>query len=51
MIKYFDPKEMADAIQNVKTDFQTLNQELESKKYNLRLNEEEEKVNIEQAKK
>jgi hypothetical protein len=32
MIKYFDPKEMADAIQNVKSDFSAIHQEKELKK-------------------
>ena len=43
MIKYIDPKEIGDAIQNVKSDFQNLHQELLLKKQKLQEDEEEEK--------
>ena len=43
MIKNFDPKEMADAVENVKYDFEALHQVQEIRKQKLRENEEEEK--------
>ena len=43
MIKYIDPKEIGDAIQNAKSDFQNLHQELLLKKQKLQEDEEEEK--------
>ena len=51
MIKYFDPNEMADAIEDMKTDFQVWHQKEEMKKQKLLESEEQEKLNIESAKK